>query len=132
MTMRIDGGCHCGKIKFEAEVDPRRVTICHCTDCQSFSGAPYRASVPVNAENLTLHGQPRIYEKTAANGNKRLQAFCQDCGSPIYATGATDRTVLNLRLGAINQRAELPPTAQGWCGSALPCAFDISGIRRIS
>ena len=130
--MRIDGGCHCGKITFEAEVNPDHVNICHCTDCQSFSGAPFRASVPAKAENLTLRGQPKHYEKTAESGNKRIQAFCADCGSPIYATGATDKSTYNLRLGAVNQRADLPPKGQNWCGSGLPWAFDISGVRRIS
>jgi hypothetical protein len=27
--MHIDGGCHCGYITFEAEVDPAAVRICH-------------------------------------------------------------------------------------------------------
>ena len=30
--MKIDGGCHCGYITYEAEAEPERTTICHCTD----------------------------------------------------------------------------------------------------
>jgi len=26
--MNIDGGCHCGQIKYRAEVDPEKVEIC--------------------------------------------------------------------------------------------------------
>ena len=37
--MKIQGGCHCGKISYEAEIDPEKVAICHCTDCQSGSGS---------------------------------------------------------------------------------------------
>ena len=40
--MKIEGGCHCGGIRFEAEVDPAAVVICHCTDCQTFSGSAFR------------------------------------------------------------------------------------------
>ena len=36
--MHVDGACHCGKIKFEAEIDPTKVVICHCTDCQAMAG----------------------------------------------------------------------------------------------
>ncbi len=32
--MRIDGQCHCGHVSYEAEIDPDRVSICHCTNCQ--------------------------------------------------------------------------------------------------
>ena len=37
--MNIDGRCHCGYIRFEADADPDKAAICHCTDCQSFSGS---------------------------------------------------------------------------------------------
>ena len=40
--MKVHGTCHCGQITFEAEVDPDRASICHCTDCQILSGSPYR------------------------------------------------------------------------------------------
>jgi hypothetical protein len=43
--MKIEGGCHCGSIRFEAEVDPATVVICHCTDCQTFSGSASRTVV---------------------------------------------------------------------------------------
>jgi len=32
--MRVTGGCHCGQVTYEAEVDPATVRVCHCTDCQ--------------------------------------------------------------------------------------------------
>jgi len=31
--MKVDGACHCGKIRYEAEINPAMVTMCHCTDC---------------------------------------------------------------------------------------------------
>jgi hypothetical protein len=40
--MNIDGRCHCGYITFEADADPDKAWICHCTDCQSFSGSAFR------------------------------------------------------------------------------------------
>jgi hypothetical protein len=42
--MKIDGRCHCGYVTFQAEADPETTTICNCTDCQTMSGAPLRAS----------------------------------------------------------------------------------------
>ena len=40
--MKVDGGCHCGNITYRAEIDPDKVLICHCTDCQTLSGSAYR------------------------------------------------------------------------------------------
>ena len=60
--MKINGACHCGAITYEAEVDPDMSRICHCSDCQTMSGAPYRAIVIVKEENFKiLSGTPKIY-----------------------------------------------------------------------
>ena len=127
--MHIDGKCHCGAITYEAEVDPALSQACHCTDCQVFSGAPFRAMVPAKKENFKLlTGTPKIYIKTADSGNKRAQAFCAECGTPIYATSPTDPQVYGLRLGAVKQRASIKPMKQIWCSSALPWALDMNAI----
>jgi hypothetical protein len=47
--MKVDGGCHCGSIKFEAEIDPADVGVCHCTDCQSLSGTAFTTYVFASA-----------------------------------------------------------------------------------
>jgi hypothetical protein len=124
----IDGQCHCGAIAYQAVVDPRRVVLCHCADCQTFSGAPYRTSVSVLIENFTLRGTPSTYLKRGGSGAEIRQAFCGTCGTAIYSTKAVDGTSVNLRLGSVRQRAELPPMAQGFCGSAMPWAMDIRGV----
>jgi len=127
--MQIEGQCHCGAIAYEASVDPKKAVICHCTDCQTLSGAPFRASVPAVAEDFHIRkGKPRVYVKVADNGNRRAQGFCGDCGSPIYATSADDPKVYNLRLGAVRQRAQIPPLRQIWCESGLAWGQDISGL----
>ncbi|MEQ1610156.1 MAG: GFA family protein [Hyphomonadaceae bacterium] len=127
--MKVDGQCQCGAVKFEAEVDPAMVSICHCTDCQNFSGSPWRASVPAPAAAFRITaGSPATYVKTADSGAKRVQAFCGACGSPIYAAAQVDTPTYNLRLGAVNQRALLPPQRQIWTKSALPWAMDIHAL----
>jgi hypothetical protein len=44
--MKVNGECHCGAITYEAIIDPEKVAICHCTDCQQLSGTAYRTVVP--------------------------------------------------------------------------------------
>jgi len=58
--------------------------------------------------------------KVAASGNRRAQAFCGTCGTNLYATQPDNPKVFSLRLGCINERAQLPPTVQIWGGSAMP------------
>jgi hypothetical protein len=126
--MRIDGGCHCGSVTFTAEVDPEKVYICHCTDCQHMTGAAYRIVVPAPKDGLKLSGKVKTYIKTAESGNKRLQGFCPECGTPIYSTSPTDQQVYALRVGTMRQRSELKPKKQQWCRSALSWAMDINAL----
>jgi hypothetical protein len=128
--MKIDGGCHCGMITYTAEVDPEKVGICHCTDCQTLSGTAFRVSVAATKENFQLKGEPKIYVKTAESGAKRAQAFCPECGTPIYATAAENPQVFNIRLGTARQRDVLRPKAQGWYRSAREWVNDLPSMPR--
>src|SRR5664279_1472292 len=119
-SMHIDGACHCGQISFTAEVDPSRVTLCNCTDCQIQSGSPFRAIVPAPIESFQLRGQPSSYVKVADSGNRRAQMFCPNCGTPLFATAPENATSVNIRLGCVRQRADLVPFAQIWLRSAMP------------
>jgi hypothetical protein len=128
--MKIDGACHCGKITYEAEVDPDGVRLCHCTDCQTLSSSAYRAAVSaLDGSFRLLSGEPTVYLKIAESGTKRAQAFCGTCGTPLYtALVASGPTKYGLRLGAIRQRAGLRPARQFWCRSALDWAKNLEGM----
>lgn len=128
--MRIDGGCHCGRITYEADIDPDKVGVCHCTDCQTLSGSAFVVYIPVPKKALTLRGEPKLYVKTAESGNRRAQAFCPECGTRIYASADRDPQIFNLRIGTVRQRASLTPRTQLWCRSALPWTMDLGSIQR--
>jgi len=131
--MDVEGRCHCGKIAFAAQVEPDRVGICHCADCQTLSGSPYRIVAPAEAGHFVLQrGEPRIYVKTADTGNKWAIAFCADCGTPIYAAAADNPTTYSLRVGTLKERAHLPPKLQIWCESALPWAMDLRAVEKLA
>jgi hypothetical protein len=127
--MKIDGHCHCGRISFEAEVDPSALTICHCTDCQTFSGSAFRGSITAPAEHFKLlSGTPSSYVKTADSGNQRRQVFCGNCGTPLYACAPENPASYTLRPGVITQRASFSPRRQIWRRSALPWADTVAAL----
>jgi hypothetical protein len=127
--MHIQGGCHCGKITYEAEVDPDAVRICHCTDCQTLTGSAFRTTVPARKDSFKLlTGAPKIYVKTAESGAKRAHGFCPDCGTPIYAAAVSDPQSYGLRVGTIRQKRELRPKRQAWCRSALDWAMNLESL----
>jgi hypothetical protein len=121
--MLVEGGCHCGKIRFDADIDVKGVVICHCADCQTLSASAFRVTAPAAERSFKLlAGKPKLYEKkTADSGEVRVQAFCGDCGSALYSTSVRgpDR-IFGIRIGVLRQRADLLPKRQIWCQSKLP------------
>ena len=128
--MKVTGGCHCGAISYEAEVEPQKVVICHCSACQHLLCSWFLAVVCTGENSFRLlWGVPKIYVKSAWSGHKREQSFCGTCGTPIYAAPVEqDKPVVGLRVGTINERALLPPTRQIWTSAALPWANDCASL----
>jgi hypothetical protein len=130
--MKVHGSCHCGYITLEAEADPDKVSLCHCTDCQASTGSAFRTNVPVPGTALKmLSGQPTIYTKTTAeSGHPRAQAFCPKCGSPIYSTtpGEGVQPFYMLRVGILREREQLAPKRQNWFRSARPWVTALASL----
>lgn len=107
-TIQVDGACFCGQVSLTAQADSDKVIACHCTDCQTFSGAPFRPVIIIPAEDIEISGVVKEFQKIADSGNARLQGFCGDCGTQLYATDM-DKSVFNVRTGCLNQKAVLEP-----------------------
>lgn len=125
--MKIDGACHCGELTYEAFIDPNRITICHCSDCQIMSGTAFRTVAHVTADQFKLlSGEPKTYVKTGDSGAARIMAFCGTCGTQLYGTGEGEAAkLISLRIGTSNQRAELAPVRQIWRRSAVNWLDDL-------
>ena len=117
--MKIDGKCHCGAVTYEADIDPAKVLICHCTDCQTMSGTAFRTLVLSEPGRFRLlSGSLTSYVKKADSGSNRRLTFCPVCGSPIYSTAeGPGEHVFAIRLGTVRQRDKLAPSKQIWSRS---------------
>lgn len=126
--MHIDGECFCGAIAYEAELVSPEIGLCHCTDCQAFSGSPYRATVTAMRKDFRVtRGTAKAYVKTGGSGRKSAQYFCETCGSNLYRIGEGEEKV-GIRIGTIRQRQDLKPARQTWLASGLPWAQNLTAL----
>ena len=117
--LTVEGTCHCGAIQVTARVDRGLVMACHCTDCQTIGGGPFRAVAICNSEHFAVEGEPKEYVKIAESVNKRIQAFCCDCGTQLYACDE-QRQKFNIRTGFLNQSNQLIPKTHIFVSSTMP------------
>ena len=64
--MEIKGGCLCGAVRYTAEADPTSATVCHCRDCQKFTGSAFAALVRVTKEALKSRARSKCSVASAA------------------------------------------------------------------
>ncbi|KAF5007087.1 hypothetical protein FDECE_6591 [Fusarium decemcellulare] len=83
--MALTGSCMCGGIAYQSTSDAVVTALCHCIDCQKWTGGPCtsNAVVPEEAFSVTK-GTPKHYDVTGASGKNNRHFFCADCGSSLY------------------------------------------------
>jgi hypothetical protein len=94
------------------------------------TGSAFRANIAAPADRFRiLTGKPRQYIKVADSGATRIHAFCESCGSPVYAYAPDSPRTYSLRLGALNQRNELGrPARQIWTKRRLDWVPKLDGV----
>jgi len=80
------GSCHCGSVRFEADIDLHAGTIkCNCTICSKMRF--WAAQVPSGAFRL-LAGRESLREYRY-HTRQDAHYFCGDCGINTFSTGAS-------------------------------------------
>ena len=129
--MKTRGACYCGAIRYEAELDENRVGICHCRDCQIFSGSAFRMATRVEIEDFVIvSGTPKYFIKTAESGNRRRMAFCGDCGTHICSVPldmSEPGGYVSLRVSSCEDFASMKPAAEIWCDSRVSWVAPVEG-----
>lgn len=114
----ISGRCLCGAVSYRATTEPVATAICHCTDCQRQSGAPFSLNVLVAADALTIDGELSSFETIGTEtGQPRNRRFCGTCGSPILTELAEMAGLVALKAGTLDDHSWLEPQLDLWCDS---------------
>ena len=130
MSETITGGCLCGAIRFETTAEPAIQLLCHCTDCQTISGAAAYAAYVVPLDTLSVsNGEPAHYEVTADSGRSNSRHFCPNCGTRVWAV-LKEMELASVNGLALDDRKHFQPSANHktssaphWCAlSDLPTA----------
>ena len=128
----ITGGCLCGAVRYTAEADPTTATVCHCRDCQKFTGSAFAALVRVSKEKVTLNGTLKTFSSIGGSGNPLLRHFCPECGSSIAEQPGTRPDIFVLNVGTFDNPTMAKPSREIFCDDALPWIEVRGDIRRFA
>ena len=84
MTEKRSGGCHCGKVRYEVELDlSESVLECNCSHCEA--KGMLLSFVP--AERFTLLKGEDALSDYRFNTGKIQHRFCKTCGVQCFGQG---------------------------------------------
>ena len=120
---RITGGCLCGSVEYTASAQPMATVVCHCKDCQKYSGTAFAAVIFVPKDHVEIVGELNGYESETDAGNVMTRTFCPNCGTHITENSTGFPDVVVLTAGTLNDPGWLKPSAQCFAGRKLPWAY---------
>ena len=106
--------CQCGQLSVQLAGAPQSVVACHCVDCQRRSGSPFGVLAYYAADQATIAGNVKRFERPTATGGVFETFFCPECGSTVYARAAKHPTMLGVAVGAIAYRDFPAPVRSVW------------------
>ena len=119
MSDARQGGCRCGKVRFEVSGEPLLTMACHCTGCQHMTASAFSLSegYPADAFRLVegetviggIHGATRHYH-------------CDYCKSWLYTEPEGVENFVNVRSTMFDEPLGERPFVETFRSEALPWA----------
>lgn len=117
---QIKGGCLCGAVRYTSEADPSAATICHCHDCQQFTGAVFATLVAVPKTSVTIEGLVKTFTSTGGSGKPILRHFCPECGSSLAEEPGTRPGMVILNVGTFDNPSAATPGREIFRDDGVP------------
>lgn len=111
--MRIEGGCHCRKVRFAAEV-PRAVEVLDC-NCSICAATGFRHLIVPHADFRLLSGRDALtsYRFGTGTGN---HLFCATCGVKSFYQPRSHPGAWSINLNAVDDVGGLEIASRAFDG----------------
>ena len=119
MTVRREGGCACGAIRYRLASDPLFVHCCHCLNCQRQTGSAFVINLLIEADRVELlAGEPQPV--AVPRGSKKQTIWrCPECQIAVYSRYTTPKLRF-IRGGTLDDPSSVEPDVHIYTRSKLP------------
>ncbi|MBL6852750.1 MAG: GFA family protein [Alphaproteobacteria bacterium] len=116
MSGAIEGGCHCGALRYRVDEPLQHASYCHCRICQRTMGSPAGIFAGVSKPEAFHYtaGEPRIF----ASSEKAQREFCGTCGCHLVFR-RRDGSRLSINVVTLDDPSIIEPTLHIWTESSL-------------
>lgn len=130
--VNASGGCLCGAVRYRTEAGPALVGVCHCRDCQRFTGSAFSFLMAVPLAAFHTEGAFKTFAKPGDSGQPIVRRFCPECGSSIAEEAVTRPGLILINGGTFDDPTGFAPSVEIYCDRQLAWARLTAGTERFA
>ena len=116
----VTGGCLCGRVRYAVSADAAFSGVCHCRNCQRYTGSSFEPVLAFPSAALKVQGELKTYQDTGDSGQPVYRRFCPNCGSGVIADAAMLQGLTLVLAGTLDDPSTFNPAMEIYCSSAQP------------
>jgi hypothetical protein len=120
MSETFNGGCACGRVRYEMASEPIFTQACHCRDCQRQSGTAFAHNAMIETDRLKVDGATDAVTLPTPSGGGQVVVRCTACKTALFSHYGGSDKVAFLRVGTLDDPDAFPPQIHVWTKSRQP------------
>ncbi len=110
-THNPEGGCTCGRVRYQLLMKPLFVHCCHCRWCQRETGSAFVVNALIEADQVKiLQGSPETVDTPTLSGRGQKIVRCAVCKVAVWSHyAAAGEAIRFVRVGTLDKPSMFPP-----------------------
>jgi hypothetical protein len=125
---QLTGGCLCGHIRYTIDAEPAFSGVCHCKNCQRYTGSAFEAVMAFPSAAVHVQGDLKTYNDKGDSGKAVYRRFCPNCGSGVVGDAEALPGLTLVLTGTLDDSSSFKPAMEIFCDSAQ--AWTTDGAQR--
>lgn len=118
---KLDGGCHCGAVRYRLTVPPMFVHCCHCTECQNQTGSAFVVNAITETDRLELLQGTLQRTPMSPPGDSPHDVYrCRKCKVAVWSDYGRRPKIRFVRVGTLDRPGALAPDVHIFTRSKQP------------
>ena len=116
----MSGGCLCGQVRYTLTGNPELSGLCHCRDCQRYTGSAFEPLLIFDANSIDLRGELKTFEVKGGSGKSVHRRFCPNCGSGVVNELDSLPGKIIVLVGSLDDPSLFVPQIEVFCEAMQP------------